>query len=159
MCVPNLFSKKPIPDEMPSSMQKVVNQLKRCRSREECARKAYDIVSTRFRAGKWSTYLRLFDLFRYDIDFVWNHKGFHHCTNLNYALRILLVKSGKFKEEDIIPKFTLVYYFHPHQYFKVNVGRGKIINVDVWGSYFGVPYGDYSLGFNCYRATSKKADI
>ena len=70
------------------------------------------------------------------------------CTQQNYVLRLLLVKSGKFKDSEIRIKWTLVAYISPHQYLQVKVGKGNWVNVDMWGSSKGVPFGDYSHGFH-----------
>ena len=154
MCIPNLFSKKPIPEKIPDSMQKVVDVLKRCRSKEECVRKAYDSMHEHFQGKKWATWIKFWEIFTWDPNILWPQGGFVHCTNMSYLLRVLLVKSGKFKDDEIILKNAVVYYYHPHRYLKIDVGD-KVIDVDVWGSYFGVSFGDYAHGFNCWYKTKE----
>ena len=68
-----------------------------------------------------------------------------HCTNLNYVLRVLLLKSGKFSEEDIKLKYTWI-NLSPHQYLKVNVG-GRWVNADPWAGTKGMELDKYARGF------------
>lgn len=74
-------------------------------------------------------------------------KGFLHCTKLNYLIRILLIKGGLFKEEDIELRWTSTWLIFPHQYLKVKINKNKFINVDLWGKAYGIPFGSYARGF------------
>ena len=156
MCIPNLFTKKPIPEKLPASMQKKIEILKKTKSKEECLRKAYDIMHERFWGWKWRTFSHLGDVFRYLPEQSWNRKGFIHCTHMCYLLRILLVRSGWFKEEDIKPKITTVHYLSIHQYLKVRIGKDEYAYLDIWGASYGVPYGKYSNGLNCNHRTDTR---
>ncbi len=77
---------------------------------------------------------------------LWNESGFMHCTNINYVLRTLLIKSGHFADDDIQIKWTIVWYISPHQYLRIKTGD-KYVNVDVWGYVYGIKYGEYAYGF------------
>jgi hypothetical protein len=148
MLPPNFFSKKPLPEKLPEGMQKIVEQLKKCKTKEECLKKAYDVVTKKYRGYFLRTYLRVWEFFRCDIDQLWDTKDdFIHCNNVNYVLRTLLVKSGKFKEEDILPKNTLV-VISPHQYLRIRLGKDRFIDVDSWGRAHGIGLGDYGHGFH-----------
>ncbi|NLC31349.1 MAG: hypothetical protein GX765_04845 [Candidatus Moranbacteria bacterium] len=86
-------------------------------------------------------------VFKKDVCFLWNQDGFLHCTNINYLARILLIESGFFKEEDIVLKWTLVWYISPHQYLRVKMIDDEFINVDIWAKNYKIEFGDYARGF------------
>ena len=129
-------------------MQVVVDKLKKSKNKEDCLKRVYDILSKKYVGDRLKTYTRLFDLIVSDINKLWSKKGFMHCTNINYLMRILLVNSGLFKDEDIKSKWTLIWYFSPHQYLKVRLSQNKFVNVDVWGKVYRIKFGDYAHGFN-----------
>jgi hypothetical protein len=145
--IPNLFSKKPLPDKVPEDMQRVIDMLKRSKSKEECLKKAYDVMTGKYRGYYLETYVRILDVFNYDIFRLWKTDGFIHCTNIGYVLRTLLVKSGHFTDDDIEIKNALI-ILSPHQYARVRVSEDKVIDVDVWGRAHGIGLGDHAHGFH-----------
>jgi hypothetical protein len=120
----NFFSKTKIPEKLPEEMQKIINEMKQLSSQEQCLRKVYDIMANRYRGYRFKTYTRLSQIFRFDIQKLWGKIGFIHCHNANYLMRILLVKSGFFNNNDIENKWTLVWYISPHQYLRVKLDNG-----------------------------------
>ncbi len=144
--IPNLLWKTKLPKEIPKDLQKIVNKLKKSKNKEDCLRNAYNIITKKFNGGQ--TFENFFDLFITDIKKLWKKKNPFHCTNLNYLLRFLLIKSNLFKENDIKQKLTLVYYFWPHQYLRVKINKKKYINVDPWGASHKIKFGNYAKGFN-----------
>ncbi len=142
----DLLSKTEIKESLPSSMEEVVLELKKSNTKAECLKKAYDILITKYRGHRLKTYTKFFRLFIHDIELLWNESGFMHCTNINYVLRTLLIKSGHFTEDDIRIKWTTVWYMSPHQYLRIKTGD-KYVNVDVWGYVYGIKYGDYAYGY------------
>lgn len=146
--IPNLFSKAGIPDEIPAGMQTAIKKFRRLKNKEECLRCAYDILAKKYRGKRWNTYTRFFKLFDTNLERIWNRGGFLHCTTLNYLLRILLVKSGFFKDEDLKLRWSMVWYISLHQYLKVRINPKRVINVDLWGKSYGIKFGDYSHGFH-----------
>ena len=146
--IPNLFSKKEIPSTLPKDMQNVVETLKKSKSKEDCLKKAYDILTKKYRGRKLNTYLQFFGLFTCDINKLWAKSGFLHCTNMNYLMRTLLIKSSFFKEEDIDVKFSLIWYISLHQHLRVRINMNKFTHVDLWGQVYGTKFGDYSQGFS-----------
>ena len=112
----DLFGKTSIPEKIPKSMEKAVKEISKCTSKKKALFKAYDIVTRRFQSYKLKTYTRVFDLLVNNIFELWKRTDFLHCTNLNYVLRILLVKSKHFSEKDIKLKWGLNNYFSPHQF-------------------------------------------
>lgn len=143
-----LCSKTKIPDKLPESLQNVVEELRKSKNKEECLRRAYDVLSAKYRGYKFRTYLKLHEHFIFDVERLWKKSGFLHCTNFNYLLRILLIQSGFFKSEDIIKKWTLLYYISPHQYLKIKINDQEFVNVDLWGKIYGIKLGDYMRGFH-----------
>jgi len=143
--IPNLFWKVKIPNSIPKDMQNVVNRLKKSKSKEDCLKKAYDILYKKYQGCHIFT--RFFDLFVTDLHKLWNKNGCAHCTNLNYLLRVLLVKSGFFKDEDIKLKLTLI-YISPHQYLKIMLSKNKFIHIDPWGAKHKIKLGDYANTIN-----------
>lgn len=146
--IPNLFKKEPIPKKIPLEMQKVVKKLKKCKSKEECLKLAYGVMTKRYRGYRFTTYLRLGEIFENDVNKLWARRGFLHCNLMNFLLRVLLVKSGWFKEKDIEQNHCLVWYISLHQYLRVAVGGGKKINVDLWNASYGKKFGQYAHGFS-----------
>lgn len=153
--IPNLLWKAKIPDNIPKSMQVIVNRLKKSRSKEDCLRKAYSFLSKKYYGC--AVYTLPFDLFITDLYKLWD-KDMSHCTNLNYLLRVLLIKSSFFKEEDISLKLTLIGYVSVHQYLRIRIKRNKFVNVDLWGSSHDTKLGNYAHGFHysTFRKISKK---
>ena len=145
---PDFFRKGKIPESLPEGMTVVISDLKNLTNKEECLKQAYDILSEKYRGYRIETYLKLFNLFESNLNKIWNRSGFLHCNTLNYLLRILLIKSGFFSEEDIKLKWTLVYYISPHQYLRIKTDKGEWVNIDLWGKTYGIKFGNYAHGFN-----------
>lgn len=143
----DFFYKTKLPQKLPIKMEEIVNDLKKCQSKEECLRKVYDILNSKYQGARVMTYLKFPAIFKKDVNFFWNQSGFLHCTNMNYLARILLVESKLFKEEDITPQWTLIWYISPHQYLRVKVAENKVINMDIWAKNYGINFGDYAKGF------------
>lgn len=151
--IPFLFKKERIPLLIPKEMQDFADKLSRLKSKEKCLRSAYDFIRGKFTARKLSTFTKFNRLFVKDIFKLWKYSKkdkFLHCTQQNFLLRVLLIKSGKFKEKDIHLKNFIHTKFFVHQFLRVKVDKKWII-VDVWFSYLGVPFGKtvpklFSLG-------------
>ena len=144
--LPHLICRNKIPEKLPKEMDFIVKRLKKAKNKEECLKKAYDILSKKYRGYKWRTYTRIHELFMRDVNKIWAKKVFLHCTNINYLLRILLIKSGFFKEGDIKLKWTTLYLLSPHQYVIVRINKKKYINIDIWAKPYGIKLGDHAHG-------------
>ena len=142
----HFFKKAPIPDKLPKELEELVLRLKQSKTKKECLWKAYLLLSEKYRGHRMYTYLKIFDAFICDVDKLCTSNGFLHCHNLNYLLRILLIKSGFFSEEDIKLRWSMVWYISPHQYLKIDVGE-EVIDVDLWGKAQDIEFGDYAHGF------------
>ncbi len=144
--LPQAFSNRKVPVAIPRGMQDVVDVLKESKTKMECLRRAYDILSERYHGHRFKTYTHLSELFSSDLLLLWNRRGFLHCTNLNYLLKILLVKSELFKDEDIYFRWTAIWFISPHQYVTVKINEADKVNVDLWGKIYGIPFGEYAHG-------------
>ena len=144
----HFLSKTEIPEQIPKGMQEAVEELKKTTNQDECLRKAYEIITKRFKGYRFKTVTRIPQIFSFDLDGFWNTPGFMLCHNMAWLLRILLVKSGHFENEDLVGKWTQVWYISPHHYLKVKMKDGRVINVDTWGANQGVKFGDYAHGFH-----------
>jgi hypothetical protein len=139
----DLFSKTKIPDEIPENFISVINQLSYCQNQTDCLNLAYEVLSQKFHGEHIKTCTRFWKIWQSDIGKLWDEIGFMHCTNINYLLRFILVKSKWFKDEDIKLRWTLYLYFLPHQYAVVQVNSRKI-PVDIWAKTLGIKLGDYA---------------
>jgi hypothetical protein len=146
--IPNFCPNKQIPAKLPADMEAAVNKLKKSRNKKECLEKAYKMLSEKYHGEKLKTYARIYELFITDIGKLWEKSGYLHCTNINYLMRILLVKSGFFKDTDIKLKWTLLGMISPHQHMEVKFGSGEWVKVDIWARKFGIKLGDYAHGMH-----------
>ena len=138
--------KQNIPKKLPVDMEFIIEDLRKSKNKRECLTKAYLILTSKYPGSRVKTYVLFHKAFNNDVNKLWR-ESFLHCTSTNYLLRILLIKSGLFKDEDIIPKWTLVYYLSPHQYLNIKLDK-KHVNVDLWGKSYGIKFGDYARGFH-----------
>ena len=135
-------------EQAEKDLDAVIQNLKQASDKEVCLRRAYDVLTAKYRGYRLKTYTNLSDLFVRDPRKLWERSGFLHCTKLNQLMKFLLVQSGQFTSEDIQIKWTAVWYVSPHQYLMVDVGNNRFINVDLWGKAYGIFFGDYARGFH-----------
>ncbi|MFH1509230.1 MAG: hypothetical protein ABIE68_03635 [bacterium] len=133
---------------LPKGMQIVINGLRQCESKEECLRRAYNILTEKYYGRRVLTYIKLLNALEKDYHKLWSKEGFMHCNKINYLLKILLLESKHFLEKDIVTKWTLIFYFSPHQYLQIKVAENKFINIDIWGKAKGIEFGDHAHGFH-----------
>ncbi len=146
--IPNLFGKLPIPKKIPKSMEKKIKEFAKDNNKGKFVKRCFDFLVSIHHGSRINMILKFVDLYRNNINYIWNHRGFFHCTTLNYILRIMLVKSNLFKDEDIELKISNTLYIAPHQYMKIKMDNGKFLNVDVWAYQFGIDFNDYGHGFH-----------
>lgn len=145
--IPNFFKKEVIPDITNLNLIAAIDTVRKSSSKKEALDKAYQQIISRYRGYRFLTYTLFWRIFEADPNKLWNRRKFLHCTQQNYLLRTLLVKSGWFTENDIKLGFSLVWYFSPHQYLKIKNDSTNYIAVDPWTHHFGVPMGFYASGF------------
>ena len=144
--IPFLFEKEKIPDKLPDELNKEIEILKKLKTKEEVLKHAFNFLTSKYKSKHFIAIFYPKEIFTRDIFKIWVKKKYMICTHSNFVLRILLIKSGKFKEKDIIQKIGSIFYISTHQYFKINIGK-KWLNVDVWGKGQGIRLGDYGSGF------------
>jgi hypothetical protein len=140
----NIFKKGPVPRTLPKEMQKVVNNLAKTKSKKQCLELAYSIMINRFQGC--GVFFNIGAYFTEEIQVFWDNEKETHCTNLNYILEVLLVRSKKFVKDDIKIMWTIS-VLSPHQYLRIKINESEWINVDVFAGTFGVKLGEYNSGF------------
>lgn len=141
------FRKAPLQDGLPVGLQDVIHAVAQSADKRECLEQTCALLARRYKGYRLKTYTHLHELFRKDTNYFWNKKDdFVHCTTMNYLVRLVLIKSEFFCEEDISQHWTMVWYVSPHQYLRVDLGE-ETLAVDLWGVHNGVPLGCYASGF------------
>ena len=143
----NPFKKFPIPERIPKSLLIKINECSESKNKDIILKKCFDYVVSKQNGGRINIILQIKRLFVNDFDDIYRHGGFLYCTHMNYLLRIMLVKSGFFDDDDIKQKLTNTWFVMPHQYLCIKLSKGKYINVDPWAYQFGVDFGNYGHGF------------
>jgi len=134
-----------IPEKLPSGMDEIISKMKeKAENGAQFLELAYDYLGSRYRSERFNTFFKFHYLFL-PLEKVWASPGFMPCTQTNFLLRIFLVKSGFFKDEDIRRKHIPV-NFVPHQYLVVRVD-GKWINADAGEKQRGMKLGEYLKWF------------
>ncbi len=142
-----LFSKTPLPKTCPHEINSIILQLQKLQTKEQYLKGAYDFITNRYESRRLDTVFKVFELYSTSLESLWNREGFMHCTNQNYLLAILLVRSGLFAESDIKLQWALV-DLCPHQYLKIKLHDERWVEVDCWGRHYGVGFGNHAHGFN-----------
>ncbi|MGV8162778.1 MAG: hypothetical protein ACP5N2_05610 [Candidatus Nanoarchaeia archaeon] len=145
--IPNLKSKAPIPETLPAELSRKIKLFAKNKNKEEFLEKSFYYVVNRNNGSRFNLLFKFNRLFITDVNILLKTKGYLHCTNMNYLLRVMLIKSGLFKEEDVVLKRTHIWYVSPHQYLEIKVSKNKKINVDPWGYQNGIDFGNYDSGF------------
>ncbi len=142
--VPNLgFKKSPLTSSIPEDLE---NQIKKMNMQAkddlDFLRQTYEYITGRYYGRRVETIL----MFWYAFETVLEYKpGYLPCTSLNYLIRIFLIKSGRFTEDDIKIK-TVPLNLFIHQYLEVKV-NGEWIFIDPWSAHLGIPFGKHSFLF------------
>ena len=139
----DLFLRTSIPKEIPKEVQAAVNYVNKAKDQMSALRKAHRILTKKFYGASLPTYPLIHRVLFKDLNYLWHQKGFMHCTNFNYLLRVLLSKSKFFKDEDFELKWCLHYIISPHQYLLVKI-KDKKIPVDAWAYHLDIDIGDYA---------------
>ena len=161
MWISNFTSKQPVPhnNELPKWLLYKIQSWSRTNSQLKVLEHAFNFVATNFYGHRCNILIKINRLFIKDVDLILNTKGFHYCTTMNYLMRVILINSLLFEDEDIKLKWTNTWYIFPHQYLEVKVGN-EILSIDVWNYQFGVKFGDVGSGFKTMKCSPniKKAN-
>ncbi|MBN2142824.1 hypothetical protein JW711_05850 [Candidatus Woesearchaeota archaeon] len=158
--IPNLFSKEPLPDNIPAGMTAAIRKIKQAHpGKEDFLRASYLFLATKYQLKRLQVISKFYQLFIKDLDWAWNKKGHIHCTTLNFLLRIMLVKSGLFKDSDITIRLTSTWFTMAHQYLTIRISDDKSIDVDISMRDYGIPFGSHAGGFRCGSGFAKNTDF
>jgi hypothetical protein len=144
LTIPHLgFKKERLPTELPSNFSAEISRLDAEAADDmDFLKRAFEFVTSRYYGSRPKTVFYFWTAFQDPI----NHApGFLPCTSLNYLVRVILVKSGRFRDADIQVKVIPLNFFI-HQYLKVRVNN-TWIDVDPWSAFLGVPLGKKSALF------------
>lgn len=145
--IPNLFRKEPIPMVIPKDMEEIIKKLSKSKNKEQFLKSSFEYITKKYKLRRSDVITYLPGLFRKDVSYLWDKKGFLYCTPLNYLLRVMLVKSGLFSDTEIELKISNTWYITLHQYLRIKINKEKYINVDPWNYTFGIKFGDFGYGF------------
>jgi hypothetical protein len=140
--IPHLsFGQAPIPEKIPEGMEEVIEEFKiKSHSPKEFLESAYGYLGTKYHSERLATVFKFHCLFK-SLEDVWKTNGFIPCNQSNFLLRIFLVKSEFFREDDIRRRHVFV-NFVPHQYLQIRFNN-EWIDVDVGEKYRGMPIGEH----------------
>ncbi len=150
---PHFFAKEPIPPITNRDLQQAITRVKQAVSLMAAIQMALDIMADKYCSRHFMTYLLLYRLFEKDPNKLWQRSGFLHCTQQNYLLRVLLIKSGWLTENQIHLNYSLVWYISPHQFLRLILPT-RPVAVDPWNYDQGVPLGCYAVGFGSRKLKS-----
>jgi hypothetical protein len=138
---------KKFPTSLPKEFEEIIGKRKGLGKRDYL-RAIHDDILEGHKPGIFLSYVRSLELFDNDIFSIWKRKKNLSCLIMNYLMATAILKSGKFAVKDLSLKWTLIMYFHPHQYIRVRIGDNEYINVDPWAAAVGLHFGEVAEGFN-----------
>lgn len=144
LAIPHLgFRKESLPAELPSDFSAEISRLNAEATDDmDFLKRTFEFVTSRYYGSRPMTIFYFWRAFQNPI----NHApGFLPCTSMNYLIRLILVKSGRFQDEDIQVRVIPLNFFI-HQYLKIRVGD-TWIDVDPWSAFLRVPLGEKSAIF------------
>jgi hypothetical protein len=131
------FVREKIPAAIPVELQSKIEEINSSSKDDtDFLQKSYAYITQKYTGSRLKTVTQFWQAFG---DVYKKDPGFLPCTGQNFLLRTLLVKSGRFQENDIRIK-TVPLNFFIHQYLLVRVD-GAWIPVDPWASFLKVPFG------------------
>lgn len=143
--------KRRLPKRAPDCMMPAIKELKKLATKEQCLERAYHILAEKFYGDFSFSLYNPHKLFFFSVENAWQSKKKIplHSVHINYLLRILLVKSGHFLDQDLWPKITHLYVLFPHQYMWIWLAdKQKVQIVDIWAEKYGIPFGHYATGWH-----------
>jgi len=144
LIIPYLGFNSPIvPQNIPQDFLKVIADFnKKSKTDKEYLYNAYSYITERYHEARLKTIIN----WNYSFKNVFSHKSGYIPWNIhNFLLKVMLVKSGRFKEEDV--KTQIVFFnFFIHQYLKVKLDN-QWIKVDPNSQYMGIPFGKVAIWF------------
>lgn len=147
MLPPNFIKKAVISDTLPESIERITQLVSQEKDKLSALKSAYNLVSEKFPGYRLGVFYNFWIIYYKDLHKLMKY-NYLFCTQVNYILRNVLVKSGWYKDEDIQIKWTLISYIIPHQYLKIKIKDNKYISVDPWARRLGIKFGNYLYSFH-----------
>ncbi|PIN77362.1 hypothetical protein COV15_02235 [Candidatus Woesearchaeota archaeon CG10_big_fil_rev_8_21_14_0_10_34_12] len=152
--VPNYFIRY-TPEINDAEVQKVLNRLKKIKDQEKFVRAVFDfVIESTYYKNFWIV-LYIHRVFLKDIKKIVETEGYLPCNVQNLLLETLLIKSGRFKQEEIKHRYDHINLSVLHQYLVVYV-NGKRIELDPWGYRAKKPYGAHAHGLKLSHKENSK---
>lgn len=142
----NLFFKQSIGEITNPDIKHAIEHVRHASSKKDALERAFKLITKRHRGYRFRTYIFFWKILEANPNKLWQRTGFMHCTQQNFLLSVLLIKSGWFSEKDLQLGHSLVWYISPHQYLKVKI-NDTVIAADPWNYRFGVSLGHFASGF------------
>jgi len=143
LVIPHLgWKQDPIPEKIPDSLQKKIDELKdKAKNKREFLELVYNYLGDRYHSERFNTVLKISYAFK-DLNWAWEREGFIHCQWANFLLKISLVKSGFFREDEIRKRHCFL-NFVSHQYLQIKIDN-KWVDIDVDEKHKGFKIGEHN---------------
>lgn len=148
--IPLLFRKAPLEKHIPKVLLPIIIQVKQEVSLTKAVQIAFDYVVSNWGGSRLLLVLKFNRLFDTNLEKMVSRKGYLHCTQMNYLLRYILVRSGKVKDGHIKQKLTNSWSLSPHQYLEIKV-KDEILILDPWNYQFGINFGSHGEWFDTMK--------
>lgn len=144
--IPHLgFEPEKIPDNIPTGMLFEIERLKNeSADAGEFLEKAWGFIGDQYHSERLNTVFKFGYLFKSPEE-IWNMRGYIPCTQSSFLFRIFLVKSGFFREQDIIARHNFV-NFCIHQYLRIWI-NDRWLDIDVGEKKRGMKLGQHLKWF------------
>jgi hypothetical protein len=146
--------KHAFPELLDKELKFMADYLIKLNSREETVSEAYRVITTRFEAGKIA-FTKFLDVLSTGWQDVLSGIGLVTCTNQANLLAALLVRSGKFTEDNVERRWSSIWGLIPHRYLNVKLDDLKFIELDPWAAKYGLPIGDHARGWHTGKRRKK----
>lgn len=130
--------------KLPKELKDEIKKLNKIKDDKKFVVRALNYLKKNFQTNSLLLFVRLHKHYYKEAHAILKRKGFFPCHIQVFILRLLLIKSKRFKQEDVKVHYTF-YSGIIHEYLKVKV-KNKWINVDPWGYNKGVPFGKHTMG-------------
>lgn len=142
LIIPNFgFKKSPLPEKIPDRFEKKIDELNISSKTDlEYLKGTYDFLTSKYRGDRSKTITKFWYVFEDPFSF---ESGYIPCVVFNYLVRVMLVKSDRFREEDV-KVVVIPFNFVVHQYLKVKIDNCWI-DIDPGAKYRGISFGKRSF--------------
>ncbi|VVB69781.1 Uncharacterised protein [uncultured archaeon] len=144
LIVPHMgFIKGKLPDKVPLELVEAVEGMKKqAKDDYDYLWRTYNYVTGKYDGqAKGSGFNRAF----WSLEKIWPVHDYAPDNQQNFILRIMLVKSGFFKDENIQVKYVSLNWYI-HQYLIIKTSKG-LIEVDPASDFRGIPFNKHAEGF------------